>query len=290
MLSPITIRYPVRPRARSLAAGEVADLFGLADDEPPHVVADNVALDVRPGDVVLFSGPSGSGKSSLLREVGRQLGALDAAALTLPDAPLVDALPGPLPERLERLAVCGLSEARLLLRTPAELSDGQRYRFRLALALAQTDRAGDVLCSAPTVAPLRPPGPGPFVLADEFCAVLDRTLAQVLAFNVRKLATRTGAGFLLATTHDDLLDDLNPDLLVRCLGDGHVEVERRDVKKKRSALRTTFGCRTAPSPTGRTSLDGITAATASPSSAASCCSGTEPSRSVCASSPARPPA
>src|SRR4051794_15557291 len=72
MPSPITIRYPVRPRARSLAAGEVADLFGLADDEPPHVVADNVTLDVRPGDVVLFTGPSGSGKSSLLREVGRQ--------------------------------------------------------------------------------------------------------------------------------------------------------------------------------------------------------------------------
>ncbi len=72
----------------------------------------------------------------------------------------------------------------------------------------------------------------PFVLADEFCAVLDRTLAKVLAFNVRKLAGRTGVGFLLATTHDDLADDLNPDLLVRCRGDGAVEAERRDVKKK----------------------------------------------------------
>src|SRR5439155_15651388 len=158
-LPPITIRYPFRPRTRSLAAGEVADLFGLADDEPPHVVAENVTLDVRPGDVVLFTGPSGSGKSSLLREAGRQLGALDAAALALPDVPLVDALPGPLPERLERLALCGLSEARLLLRTPAELSDGQRYRFRLAHALARPNQH--------------------FVMADGFCAVLDRTLAKV---------------------------------------------------------------------------------------------------------------
>jgi ABC-type lipoprotein export system ATPase subunit len=65
MLAPITIRYPFRPARRSLATGRVADLFGLSDAEPPHVVAENVGLDVRHGDVVLFTGPSGSGKSSL---------------------------------------------------------------------------------------------------------------------------------------------------------------------------------------------------------------------------------
>src|SRR5439155_10686217 len=92
-LTPITIRYNFRPRTRSLATGQVADLFGLADEEPPHVVAENVALDVRNGDLVWFTGPSGSGKSSLLREVGRQVDALDANALPLPDVPLVDALP-----------------------------------------------------------------------------------------------------------------------------------------------------------------------------------------------------
>ena len=211
-LGPITIRYSFRPRTRTLATGQVADLFGLADEEPPHIVAENVTLDIRPGDLVLFTGPSGSGKSSLLRDVGRQLAALDANAMTLPDVALVDALPGSVGERLDALAACGLSEARLLLRTAAELSDGQRYRFRLALAVAQAQRGG-------------------FVMADEFCAVLDRTLAKVLAFNVRKLCTRSKTGFILATTHDDLLADLDPDVWVRCLGDGAVEVERRDVKK-----------------------------------------------------------
>jgi hypothetical protein len=120
--------------------------------------------------------------------------------------------------------------------------------------------------------------------------MLDRTLAKVLAYNLRKLVTRTGIGTLLATTHEDLTEDLNPDLHIRCLGDGHIEIERRDVKKKVSHSSTTFGCRPAPIPTGRTSLGGITAATPSPSSSASSCSGTARSQSESASSVPLPPA
>ncbi len=94
MLAPITIRYDFRPARRSLATAAVADLFGLPEQEPPHVVCESLALDVRAGDLVLFVGPSGSGKSSLLRAVAAQLGAADAFARPLPDEPLIDTLPG----------------------------------------------------------------------------------------------------------------------------------------------------------------------------------------------------
>lgn len=207
-MNPITIRYAFRPIRRSLATGHVADLFGLPATEPEHVVADNIALDIHPGDLVLFTGPSGSGKSSLLRAAGNLLGAIDAMSGELPEIPLIDSLPGNVNERLNLLAACGLSEARLLLRTPAELSNGQRYRFWLAKAVANAS------------------GSDRFLIADEFAANLDRTLAKVLEFNVRKLVTRSGIGMVLATTHDDILADLRPDLHVRCRGEGVIQQVR----------------------------------------------------------------
>jgi len=244
MLAPITIRYGVSAKRPSLMAAEVCDTFGLRADEPPLTVCENLVLDVQPHELVLFTGPSGSGKSSILRAVAAQLHAVDATALLLPDAPLAEALPGTVQERLSTLAACGLGEARLMLRTPGELSDGQLARYRLAYALATT--AAPLAC-------------------DEFTALLDRPLAKVLAFGVRKLVSRTQRGLLVATAHEDIAEDLQPDVHIRCAGDGGISVSRADAKKKRSPLAETSGCRPVPTPTGRISLGGITAATTSAS-------------------------
>src|SRR5262249_23130442 len=161
---------------------------------------------------------------------------------------------------LAKLAACGLAEARLVLRMPDELSDGQRYRFRLAYAL---DRLG-----------------GPFLLADEFAANLDRTLAEVLAFNVRKLCWRSGTGLLLATPQETCHDAPTRALGGRGRGKGRVGSQPRDKKKKSSRSRTPFGSRRPPAPTGRTSLGGIPAAIPPPSPAASSSSGTAPGPSA----------
>jgi ATPase subunit of ABC transporter with duplicated ATPase domains len=93
----ITIRYPFRPARPSVHSALVADLFGIAADAGWHVVAEDLELPVAAGSIIAFTGPSGSGKSSLLRglaEERERLGepVVRADALPLPDSSVIDAL------------------------------------------------------------------------------------------------------------------------------------------------------------------------------------------------------
>lgn len=278
----LTVAYDFLPKTPSAHAAVVMDHFGIGFETGRHVIADGLELPIQRGDIVCFTGPSGSGKSSLMRAAAEQLASkpgfrspqVNIDALELGDRILIDGLGLPVDEALPLLAACGLGEAQLLLRTPHELSDGQRYRFRLAKAFAMK--------------PI-------WIVADEFTAALDRTLAKAIAFNLRKLATRTGIGCLLATTHEDVLEDLQPNVHVACRLDGAIHVPAHGVqpvgfggvKKKTSASQTSSGSPAVPDATGRISLGGITAVTTSASSGTSPCCGTGESRSGSACSPRR---
>ncbi len=273
----LTIRYPLLPKAKSLGTSLVMDAFGIGMDTGDHVVCENLELKLEPAQRVLFSGPSGSGKSSLLQAVVNELRTdeqhtlIDIHELPLPQQPLVDALPLSVKAGLDLLATCGLSEAQLLLRTPSELSEGQRYRFRLALGLALLQQ--------------RPPHTYGWLIADEFTATLDRTLAQVLAYNLSKLAARQQIGCLLATTHNDVAADLAPDVLVQPDLDGiiHVDYVEKQPGRRRISFFPPVSSGRAPVLTGPTSPVGTIAATRSASSNASPSSGTAHAPSASAS-------
>ena len=68
-----------------------------------------------------------------------------------------------------------------------------------------------------------------FIFADEFCAELDRITAAVIAYNIRRYAKGTGVRFILASSHDDILADLEPDVLVvrELCGEGEVIYRRK---------------------------------------------------------------
>ena len=100
-------------------------------------------------------------------------------------------------------------------------------------------------------------------MADEWCAKLDRVTAKVISRNVRKIADKRGVGFLLATTHEDIVEDLQPDEIVHCRGGGIVEVA--DGRPFAAGSASAAGSKSPPAPrrTGRTSLGGITGAVGS---------------------------
>lgn len=184
--------------ARSERILEVAEAFGIGLDDKEFVIFDNLPLEVKQGDVVYITGQSGSGKSLLLKDLERQMTeegkkVVNLDHVVLEDKPLIDQIGKDTNDAIKILGTAGINDAYLYARRPSELSDGQRYRFRLAKAI---ETGSEVW------------------VADEFMAVLDRTAAKVIAYSVQKTARKVGATVIVATTHTDMVADLGPDLYI----------------------------------------------------------------------------
>ena len=192
----INKRFPTRVE-RTPRVLEIAEAFGIGLEDKEFVVFDNLELQINDGDIVYINGQSGGGKSVLLRELAAQmeqrLSVVNLDDITFADKPLIDQIGKDTNDAIRLLATAGINDAYLYVRKPSELSDGQRYRFRLAKAIETGAQVW---------------------VADEFLAVLDRTSAKVIAFSLQKTARRMGATVLVATTHTDMVDDLYPDLRI----------------------------------------------------------------------------
>lgn len=177
---------------------EIAEGFGLGLTDKKFVIYDNLQIEVKEDDIVYITGQSGSGKSLLLRDLVSKmrddgLKVTDLGDIDLEDKPVIDLVGKSITDATDLLAKAGISDAWIYIRKPNELSDGQRYRLKLAKVM-ETD--ADVW------------------VADEFGAVLDRETAKVVAFNMAKVARRMGKTLIVATTHTDLKDELGPNLMI----------------------------------------------------------------------------
>jgi len=188
----ITISYKTATdiTPRTLA---VAEAFGIGvDQNRQHVLYDNIKIKIAPNDIIYITGESGSGKSVLLKRLEKLL---SPDIMNIKNVrvnrkkPLIDTVGNSLQEGLELLSRVGLNDAFLFIRRYSQLSDGQKYRYRIA-KLIETNKQ--------------------YWVMDEFCSTLDRDTAKIVAFNVQKLARQEEKTVLAATTHNDLFNDLKP--------------------------------------------------------------------------------
>jgi len=199
---------------------EVAEAFGLGLTDKQFIIYDHLEIEVHQGDVIYISGQSGSGKSLLLRDLadllskaGKQIANIDEVEMQ--DIPLVDQIGESTENALKLMNMAGLNDAYLFMRKPSELSDGQRYRFRLAKLI---ESGAEVW------------------VADEFAAVLDRETAKIVAHNVRNATQKCGATLICATTHTDLVNYLAPTLTVEKLYGERVDLTRYEWEKKNESI------------------------------------------------------
>jgi len=176
----------------------VSEAFGLGvDQHQKFPIYDNVELKIGPRDIVYITGDSGSGKSVLLKALAKdirdnpELGqVINIADVDVdPDKPLIETVGKTVEEGLELLSRVGLNDAFLFVRRYKELSDGQKYRYRIAKLIESGAQ---------------------WWILDEFAATLDRDTAKIVAFNLQKQARANGRAVLAATTHADLFADLAP--------------------------------------------------------------------------------
>jgi ABC-type ATPase with predicted acetyltransferase domain len=190
----ISYETHTKPTTRSLV---VAEAFGLGIDEAQKFKVLDAELKIGPKDIVYITGDSGSGKSVLLRAINADLGeeAIDLSDVAVDaEKPLIETVGATVEEGLELLSKVGLNDAFLFLRTYNQLSDGQKYRYRIAKLIESRKQ---------------------WWLMDEFAACLDRDTAKIIAFNLQKIARQQGKAVIAATTHSDLQEDLKPSVLVR---------------------------------------------------------------------------
>jgi len=174
----------------------VAEAFGLGIDEAQKFTVLDTELKISPTDIVYITGDSGSGKSVLLRALRQDLDeeAADLNEIIVDtEKPLIETVGATVEEGLELLSKVGLNDAFLFLRTYGQLSDGQKYRYRIVKLIESGKQ---------------------WWLMDEFAACLDRDTAKIIAFNLQKIARQQGKAVIAATTHNDLREDLKPSVHV----------------------------------------------------------------------------
>lgn len=151
---------------------------------------------LAPGEHCYLRGESGSGKSTLLEAIESHLSARGGECARVAvqrgwrserQAP-IDACDGPMERAIETLACAGLAQGPLLVRPVASMSEGQRWRLALAVAMQRVLTQGSRTRR--------------YLLIDECASCLDASTARCVCAAVSKWARREGVCIIAAGCWD----------------------------------------------------------------------------------------
>lgn len=177
---------------RTEVTHQIERAFEISLDNLTQPIFKNINFEISPGEILVVTGLSGTGKTTLLQLLAGKLSPT-SGAISLPDNTKVGLLnpisvSKPLIEVIGRkdtgkgiywMGVVGLSEPHLYVKPFAALSAGQKYRAMLARLLI---RGANLW------------------LIDEFCENLDVVNTHLLSQKISTLARKVGATVVIASS------------------------------------------------------------------------------------------
>lgn len=170
-------------------ANLVSEAFGLTDGYIMKICDIEVPDEFS---VLFITGDSGSGKTTIAKCMFPEY-----QSPKIPSCPLY-LWNGETPEQQQKaikvFCMCGLSDAIQFVSVYDNLSDSQKARAVIAKQILDGHKT---------------------IIVDEFLSTLDRKTAKVTAYSLQKSIRKNGLKLVAITSHDDLLEYLMPDVIIR---------------------------------------------------------------------------
>lgn len=157
-------------------------------------------------NILLICGKSGSGKSTILREIYGDVKPIeyDYDKCVISQFPRLSE-----EEACDLLSSMGLASVPTWLRKPQELSNGERARLDIAKAIYDAN--------------------GGIVVLDEYTSVVNRSAAKSMSFALQRYARQKGLKIIIASCHFDIIEWLQPNYIFNLEHrdeNGEVEMEK----------------------------------------------------------------
>lgn len=178
--------------AKTYRTEMVRGSFDLKDEKIAEHFKGNIAIEQKPWSIGLICGGSGTGKSTIAREV---FGADEFIAYEYGNGAVIDEMPADasFTDISKAFTSVGFASVPCWLKPYGVLSNGEKMRVDLARMMLENR---------------------PLSVVDEFTSVVDRTVAQTASAALSKAIRRSGGGksrFVFLSCHKDIIEWLQPD-------------------------------------------------------------------------------